>query len=160
MSGLVMLLLIFGVLYIAFTYFKGPRNTDRYTDGITTRPFGGGLAGGDDLNPDEKDAATDDFGEGPGMDAAEDTDKGMEPEGRIEQDTRREQEDPIEPEGRMDPGAPQWDFNMNGPEEKPENGFIGMPDKETDVKIDSEVRIDAQMPSEPDTPQSTYDSDK
>lgn len=41
MSGLIMFLLIIGVVYIAFTYLKGPRNTDTYRNTFNTGPFNG-----------------------------------------------------------------------------------------------------------------------
>ena len=41
MSRLILLLLIIGVLYIALTYLKGPRNSNTNTDSLTTHLFGG-----------------------------------------------------------------------------------------------------------------------
>lgn len=41
MSGLIMFLLIIGVIYIAFTYLKGPRNTDTYRNTFNMGPFNG-----------------------------------------------------------------------------------------------------------------------
>ena len=39
MGGFLLLILIIGILYIAFTYLKGPANTNTKPDGFTTHPF-------------------------------------------------------------------------------------------------------------------------
>jgi hypothetical protein len=39
MSGIIMFALIIGVVYIAFTYLKGPRNTDNYRNDFNMRNF-------------------------------------------------------------------------------------------------------------------------
>lgn len=55
MSGLIFIILIIGILYIALTYFKGPRNTYTNSNGLTTRPFGGEDAGNEGVPPEMED---------------------------------------------------------------------------------------------------------
>ena len=52
MNGIILLLLIIGILYIALTYFKGPRNTYTNTDGFITRPFDSGTEENEDFPPE------------------------------------------------------------------------------------------------------------
>jgi len=71
MNVLILFLLIIGVLFIAFTFLKGPRNTNINSDGFTTRPFGGGAAGTQGLPPELKDAEEDFEADMAEMDAVE-----------------------------------------------------------------------------------------
>lgn len=151
MSGFILLLLIIGVLYIATTYLKGPRNTYTDSDSLTTRPFGGEDAGNDGLQPeledaeeepdiDETDADQDfevnEFSEAQEADNANKTDKFYEK--LLDSD-----ETDVHPEANAIPPADA----ATAPGAAPGvHSFTN-----SGVVIDTEVHIDAQMPSETGT---------
>jgi hypothetical protein len=145
MSGFIMFLLIIGVIYIAFTYLKGPRNTDTDRNTFNMQNFNGDTRH-EDLPPelsgnDETEMESD------GEDVEE---IGFEPD---EAESSQESEAPPAPKSpaamsRETPVAapPQSLVTPESPASPASETKLPEASAADGVVIDTEVRIDAEMP--------------
>ena len=129
MNGIILLLLIIGILYIALTYFKGPRNTYTNTDGFITRPFDSGTEENEDLPP-ELESGEEDF-------EVEEAEESADTEGidEVEEDDTDEEGDDVDAS------------DSNAAKVNPINIPVNIAQSNTEVLIDTEVHVDTPMSS-------------
>lgn len=125
MRGLILIFLFIGILYIALTYLKGPRNTNTASRGFTTHPFSGGGRGYDGLPPE-----------------LEETEEELETDVAAA-DVGTSEETGALSESNADPAA--------GAATDPDGTSAAYTPVEPGVIIDSEVHIDAEMPTDTGT---------
>lgn len=142
MSGFLLLILIVCILYVAFTYFKVPANTNTKPDGFTTHTFGGGAAegGGEPSEPEDGGEQT----EIHEVDAGQD----FEADEAVEANKAGEANESISDQVQ----ANAWIESNEVPAEDVASASGGIPvtctPPNSGVIIDSEVHVDARMSSD------------
>jgi hypothetical protein len=140
MNGIIMLLLIIGVIYVAFTYLKGPRNTETYRNTFNMQNFNGDTWH-DDLPPElPENDETEMESDGEDMEEigfyTNEAEASMESELPAVLGVPTTLETPATP--AVYPVTPTAAAEKEQPEALPVNGVI----------IDTEVCIDAKMTSD------------
>lgn len=149
MNGFILFLLLIGVIYIAFTYFKGPRNPESYRDEFHTRtlygqdPWNGGpapeLPGNDETEMD--------------LDGEDPEEIGFEADEPEEIQSAEPERTHTEGREASKSAGPETQASVPETQASVPETQASVPDTsgfaETHgVVIDSEVRIDAEMPSD------------
>lgn len=139
MNSLILLVLIFVIINIAFKYLKVSRNTHERRDGFTTGPIGGGFAGNDEEIQDMDDPEN-----------LEEVDELLADESSQDEyysDDKRLPE-------YQSKGAKPADYLTDIEEPAPEDVSLEPSEEDLssrqEVVVDTEVRIDAQMTSDKD----------
>ena len=150
MSGLIMFFLIIGVIYIALTYLKGPRNTDTDRNNFYMGPSGSNAWNAEDLPelPDNDVTETEADGEDMeeiGFEA--DEEESVQESGAQAMELAGEPA-VLQPMGTTSQDAHAEEFaEVRSAPAVPEAILPVIPPADG-VVIDSEVRIDAVMPSD------------
>ena len=142
MNVMILILLIVFVLYFALTYLKTPGNSNTNPNGLTTRPFGGGAAGNNGIPPELENAEVTDAD-----DQGDETDAGW--------DFEADEAGEVDNATTNFTSLVESDFKAEStptPTADPASilGEIPVTNTSTNpgVVLDSEVHIDAKMPSD------------